>query len=492
MFRKWNLTLLLVFFIGAGSAAIAAESASELLEKGINTEETVGDLPKAIEIYQKVVAEAKTTEAYGAEAQYRLGQCLLKQKKDDEAMAAFQKLIEKYPDQKDWVAKAKKHVPGQAEIKFEKVPWKDGEYMQMGVRLGGGMKIGTFIWSVESAKLDGKDIWRMKTHRFILSGGDNRGLSQVDADKNTFQPIKSIFRHTLMGNTEAEYTPGEVVVTTFKNDKKTSSRKEQLEKVYYDNEQWSEGFRRLPWSKGYKVTAPVYVPFGGGKIDLPIEVAGIETIESPAGKFECYKLQLGIVNQTFWISTDDNRFFVKVEAGGVTGELEQVGINKPGEIKSYKNDEWGFSFSAPAGWYFYEQNKSEKNDSSGVYLLDPEETAVNFIGVWKVKNDKAEEDKADAKKAVRAFADEGVAARIKELKDYKVRSDSWKEFTIAGLPAVSLIGDYLVGKQKKTDYSVHVLGQTTKSQLRISSCDPDKLDDLRAEFDKIIETLKIK
>ena len=98
--KKWNFALLLVLFIGVGSAVTAAESASALLEKGIYTEETVGDLPKAIEIYQKVVAEAKATEAFAAEAQYRLAQCLLKQKKNDEAVAAFQKLIEKYPDAK--------------------------------------------------------------------------------------------------------------------------------------------------------------------------------------------------------------------------------------------------------------------------------------------------------------------------------------------------------------------------------------------------------
>ena len=89
----------------------------------------------------------------------------------------------------------------------------------------------------------------------------------------------------------------------------------------------------------------------------------------------------------------------------------------------------GISFSAPAGWYFYASTKPEKDDSRDVYLLDPEERAINFVGVWKVKNDNAKDAKADGKKAVRAFAEEGVAARVKELKDYKIRPDSWKEFT---------------------------------------------------------------
>ena len=40
-----------------------------------------------------------------------MGQCLLKQKKNDKAVAAFQKVIDSYPDQQEWVAKAKQHVP---------------------------------------------------------------------------------------------------------------------------------------------------------------------------------------------------------------------------------------------------------------------------------------------------------------------------------------------------------------------------------------------
>ena len=47
------------------------------------------------------------------------------------------------------------------------------------------------VWSVESAKLDGSDIWRMNAHRFVLAGGDNKGISHVDVDQNTFRPIRS-------------------------------------------------------------------------------------------------------------------------------------------------------------------------------------------------------------------------------------------------------------------------------------------------------------
>jgi hypothetical protein len=179
---------------------------------------------------------------------------------------------------------------------------------------------------------------------------------------------------------------------------------------------------------------------------------------------------------------------VQLEAAGATVELEQLGLNKPGKMRACKNDQMGCSFSVPAGWYFYETTSGD--GPKGFLLLDPEEFAINFVGVWK--KGKKDDDQADGKKAVRAFAEEAVATRISELKNYKIRPDSWKEFTVGGLPAVSVIGDYVQVQQKKSDYSVHVLGQATKAQLRISSCAPDKLDGLRTEFDKIVETLKIK
>ncbi len=111
MFGKSSVLVLVAVFFMRYSAVFADDTAAQLLEKGIYTEETVGDLQAAIDLYQKAVAEAKNDEARAAEAQFRTGQCLLKQKKNDKAVAAFQKVIDSYPDQEEWVTKAKQHVP---------------------------------------------------------------------------------------------------------------------------------------------------------------------------------------------------------------------------------------------------------------------------------------------------------------------------------------------------------------------------------------------
>jgi hypothetical protein len=57
----------------------AAASPSELLEQGIYSEETKGDVDAALKLYQQVVTEAKAGQAVAAQAQYRRGHLLLQE-----------------------------------------------------------------------------------------------------------------------------------------------------------------------------------------------------------------------------------------------------------------------------------------------------------------------------------------------------------------------------------------------------------------------------
>lgn len=101
--RVLVLSMAVVLVCGAASA----QSASELLEKGIYVEQTVGDVGKAITIYERIVEDAKAARPYAAQAYYRLGLCYQKQGKHKEALAAFDKLIVRYPEQKTWVTRAR-------------------------------------------------------------------------------------------------------------------------------------------------------------------------------------------------------------------------------------------------------------------------------------------------------------------------------------------------------------------------------------------------
>ena len=78
----WNV--LRTLFVAAAAVTFssasraATESPSELLEKGIYTEETRGDVDSAIAIYQQLVAEQDINHSLAAQAEFRLGQCYLK------------------------------------------------------------------------------------------------------------------------------------------------------------------------------------------------------------------------------------------------------------------------------------------------------------------------------------------------------------------------------------------------------------------------------
>lgn len=82
-----------------------AQTASELLQKGIYTQDTVGDLATAIQLFRQAVGAAGTERDLAAQAQYRLVQALLR--KGDTAMAALEmnRLAQEFPDQRDLVAR---------------------------------------------------------------------------------------------------------------------------------------------------------------------------------------------------------------------------------------------------------------------------------------------------------------------------------------------------------------------------------------------------
>jgi tetratricopeptide (TPR) repeat protein len=90
-----------------------APTASELLQKGIYLEETVGDLEGAMRTYKQVTQMAVESRASAAQAEYRMGSCLQKKGQEAEAIKTFQNLIKDYPEQADVVARAKAFLPAE-------------------------------------------------------------------------------------------------------------------------------------------------------------------------------------------------------------------------------------------------------------------------------------------------------------------------------------------------------------------------------------------
>ena len=161
------------------AAPVHAQSVAETLEKGIYNEETTGNLNEAIRHYKQVLTEAKKTEGLAAQAQFRMGRCLKKLGKKQEANDAFQALIDNYPQQTELVEKARKMLSTHPEL--AEVPWKSGESLTYTMTLEGGLPIGLIGCAVNAARRDGRDVWEMDVRRY-LAGGGNSGVSRAIID----------------------------------------------------------------------------------------------------------------------------------------------------------------------------------------------------------------------------------------------------------------------------------------------------------------------
>src|SRR5580658_9938754 len=105
--HKIVATTILGAMLAAAQTPSPQPTAAELLQKGIYTQETAGDLDGAIKIYRQIVDSHPTQREIGAQAQYRLGQALLEKGDAANASQEIQRLGWDYPDYKELIAAAK-------------------------------------------------------------------------------------------------------------------------------------------------------------------------------------------------------------------------------------------------------------------------------------------------------------------------------------------------------------------------------------------------
>jgi tetratricopeptide (TPR) repeat protein len=72
---------------------------AETLRKGIVEEEVNQNLNAAIQTYQSVVAQFDEERKTAAAALFRLAECYRKQGKNDQAIAAYKRIVQEFPDQ---------------------------------------------------------------------------------------------------------------------------------------------------------------------------------------------------------------------------------------------------------------------------------------------------------------------------------------------------------------------------------------------------------
>ena len=109
-----------------GAVPVAAQSASELLQKGIYTQDTVGELDGAIQIYRQIIASSPSQHDIAAEAQYRLAQALIRKGDLTGAALEFQTLARDYSEYQALISRMAAPAPGI--FRFTSAPANTAEF----------------------------------------------------------------------------------------------------------------------------------------------------------------------------------------------------------------------------------------------------------------------------------------------------------------------------------------------------------------------------
>ena len=117
--KRTKFFIPLAVAIGLTAAVVCAASALQnssqhkvLFEKAKFTMETKGDLKGAIELFEEIIKKYPNERDYAAKSLYLMGVCYEKlgDRQAQQAQAAFQKIVEDYPDQTEAVNLAKEKL----------------------------------------------------------------------------------------------------------------------------------------------------------------------------------------------------------------------------------------------------------------------------------------------------------------------------------------------------------------------------------------------
>jgi tetratricopeptide (TPR) repeat protein len=464
---------------------------SELLQKGIYLQETVGDLDGAIKVYRQIVQMARQSRVNAAQAEYRLGMCLLKKGRQAEAAEAFQKLIKEYPEQTDLVAKAR---PYAASVEHAPVPARmNGPPPQISVSRPGELKLLPAAWKdgevLEYTRKNQTDststaftIWRSfqnpDSERWLYEERAVGLFDRLEFDPETMQPAR-LFEANSNHSFRLSYQRQTAQIV--ESDGKRLAPIDLQGRVF-DAREIPAILPRLPLAKGYKVTLPLFWASSGSVSKYEFAVVGEETIRVPAGEFHCYIVEESDLTsnafafEKFWISNDAARLIVRSDRQGWSDELDLPPQNNP-EESIYRDDDTGVSFKVPAGWKIEKPPRGE--EFVRWYLRDLHSSAFVTLRVfpYEAGDFTPEQLRSELEKSL---AENNVVT---------VRPESWWTRQIAGHAAASCIED--LPRYHQVRYQAWVRTGASAADM-FADADPQSLNALRPTFDAIIDSLVIK
>jgi hypothetical protein len=364
------------------------------------------------------------------------------------------------------------------ELTLLPAPWSDGEVLEFSKKIA-GRDSGAERYSIQTSKAN-------PGHWMIEERNYHPGLQniwQTDVDKATMKPVSGMSESGVSGKEAILYQGGENAVELAGESQRLSLNGKEWDEA----DVWA-AIRRLPLAPRYE-SAFLVLTSAGGVTKYHLTVAGIEDIETPAGKFHCYKVQVSGLEWTLWYSTDAPRYLVRRDGKHSSEVLKRISTasemaktdQTPG---AYRNDELGFSLSLPAGWTV-QADDCRPAARCAVRLGSANYFAFVLLSVRPLNRPATAE-------AIRSDAERNLPSETK-IYSAELRPDSWHAWQIDGHPALSWIEDSkdAATGRPKILYRVEVRSPALMATVNVQ-IDADDFDAFRASFDPVLETLKLK
>ncbi len=191
------------------------------------------------------------------------------------------------------------------------IPWADSEQLSYRVDDASGNTIGKVVLSIEK---DGEVYLLGQNH----SANDSQLDSFVAVNRKTLAPVASsqIISSATAGTTELDSSYGKNRVTVTmpvvtgtqgeENQIKVGNTIIAVPDTIFDNNEIMFLGRTLPLREGYYVEFPSFVVTQLSAPILAFSVISRETLDTPAGNFDCYKVKVGGVGEdsvqsTVWL-----------------------------------------------------------------------------------------------------------------------------------------------------------------------------------------------
>jgi hypothetical protein len=455
---------------------IGAQSKSELLQRGIYLQETMGDLDGAIKIYKQIAETAQQSRSTAAQAEFRLGVCLEKKGQADEAARVLKKVITDYPEQTDLVARAKALLP--SGLKLLPAPWIDGEILDLSGTVGsnslpsGAVKM---RYSVRSSKTHPGN-WVFENRLYNVA---SMFTMEIETDKETLQPVRSLSLgyHPMLGDTQSVYQNGEVRTEVKGKEPKTM----KLEGQIFDSNEIVAVVRRLPLAMGYKTSIPV-VSAGMDVEQMHVRVTAEDDVKTPAGDFRAYRVEIN-QGMTYWISTDPSHYPVKYEQGTMMTAVLSA-INRSDQPSVYRNEKMGVSLSLPGGWTA--EDAAGLDAKKQVQLVDSDSQAIVTVSVEPRKLTTPPTLAGMRTEAERNY-------KQPQFPKQDLRPDTWQTRQVGGHPALSWVADSInmFGNVPMVLYTTWVRSDSSKAVFS-AQVPPADFESFRQRFDQVVDTFTLR